>query len=75
MAVATGPRKDRNHVGGPHKEVWAVRRHLNDELTGRSRWLLASTWHDDIDTRQTASLLLRRHALRAVALVVGPVRA
>jgi hypothetical protein len=76
IAVTSDARRERGRFGGPHKDVWAVRRHLNDELTGRSRWLLASTWHDhDIDTRQTASLLLVQEGTDDLATTLAETRA
>jgi hypothetical protein len=54
---------------GPYlKDIWAVKKHLGDELTPRNRWLMASRARDvDLDTRKMASLLLVVHGTQEVA--------
>jgi hypothetical protein len=76
MLVAADDRRDRNRWRDPFDDPWAVRRHLGDELTGRSRWLLANRANDsDLDTRQTASLLLVEEGTRELAISVAETRA
>jgi len=62
---------------GPYlKDIWAVRRHLDDELTPRNRWLTASQVRDvDIDTRMGASLLLVEQGIEEVAVNLAETRA
>jgi hypothetical protein len=62
---------------GPYlKDIWAVERHLGDELTPRNRWLTASRPRDvDIDTRMGTSLLLVEQGIEEVAVNLAESRA
>lgn len=62
---------------GPYlKDIWAVKRHLQDELTPRNRWLPSSrTGEVDLDTRMMASLLLVVHGTEEIARTIAETRA
>lgn len=62
---------------GPYlKDMWAIRKHLEDELTPRNRWLMTSGARDvDLDTRKTASLLLVENGTEEIALSIAHARA
>jgi hypothetical protein len=85
-AVALGEhamlvRTDWTRRAGPRfgsylQDVWAVTRHLRDELTPRDRWLRASLAREvDLDTRKTASLLLVEEGTEEVAISLAESRA
>jgi hypothetical protein len=76
MLVTADPRRAQERWGRHFRDHWAVRRHLDDELTGHSRWLFSG--RDDVeptDTRQTASLLLVEEGTAELAISQAETRA
>lgn len=76
MLITADPRRDRKRWGRHFRDPWAVRRHFDDELTGHSRWLLSPRDdREDVDTRQTASLLLVEEGTAELAISQAETRA
>jgi hypothetical protein len=61
---------------GPHlKDVFAVHRHLGDELTTRGRWLHHPGGEDPLDTRGFSAFLLAEEGTEEVAMSLAQTRA
>lgn len=76
MLVRTDPDRNPGRFGSHLDDLWAVRRHLGAELTGHRRWLRRTQhWPVEVDTRQTASLLLVEEGTDALAISLAETRA
>lgn len=69
-------RRHGRRFGSYLNDVWAIKKHLGDELTPRDRWLRESgTRGVALDTRKMASLLLVEEATEEIALSTAESRA
>jgi hypothetical protein len=76
MLVTTDPDLDASRLESHLDDIWAVHRHLGAELTGHPRWIPATRhWPVEVDTRQTASLLLVEEGTDALAISLAETRA
>jgi hypothetical protein len=68
MLVQTDNERDWTRFGSHLSDVWAIERHLKDELTVRQRWLSAHGPREvDIDTRVASVLLLQEAGTEELA--------
>ncbi len=77
MLVRTDHSRREGARFGPYlDDIWAVKRHLGDELTPRDRWLRASGAREvDMDTRMTSSLFLVEDGIEELAVNLAETRA
>lgn len=76
MLVATDQEHEWSTSGSHLSDVWAVKRHLGDELSVRTRWLRTpSDDFVDVDTQMTAGLLLVEKGTEELAVDIAQNRA
>ena len=76
MLVIADQDRDWSPWGSHLSDVWAIKKHLGDELSIRTRWLRApSPDLVDVDTALTAALMLVERGTEALAVDIARARA